>query len=101
MYKWGYYWDQYAIIQSWAAKWAKNNARLETFNNRVQYAKNKYYIGPCILSKYGMEYKYHISQYNPKTGIFYSEAAEWFREQCLVRIGSTNEISIPRTNIVL
>ena len=80
MYKWGYYWDQYAITQSWAAKWAKNNARLETFNNRVQYAKNKYYIGPRILSKYGMEYKYHIGQYNPKTVILYSEAAEWFRD---------------------
>ena len=26
VYKWGYYWDQYAIIQSGAAKWAKNNA---------------------------------------------------------------------------
>ena len=71
------------------------------FNNWVQYAKNKYYIGPRILSKYGMEYKYHIGQYNPKTVIFYSEAAEWFRERYLVRIGSTNEISIPRTNIVL
>ena len=51
------------------------------FNNWVQHAENKYYIKPGILSKYGMEYKYHIGQYNPKTVIFYSEAAEWFREQ--------------------
>ena len=26
VYKWGYYWDQHAIIQSWAAKWVENNA---------------------------------------------------------------------------
>ena len=46
----------------------------------VQHAENKYYIKPGILSKYCMDYKYHIGQYNPKMVILYSEAAEWFRD---------------------
>ena len=50
------------------------------FNNWVQHAENKYYIEPGILPKHAMEYKYHIGQYNPKTVILYSEAAEWFRD---------------------
>ena len=65
-------------------------------------------VGECLylaksdlIFKYGMENKisyWPIQSYN---GLYLFIEAEWFRQRCLVRISSTNGISMPRTNIVL
>ena len=79
VYELGHYLNQHAIgiafkngvsniiltngILYWSLSWHRqlNGQKVmwdqKMFNIWVQHAKNKYYIGPGILFKYGMEYK--------------------------------------------